>query len=413
MRTELLLVAVALVSAAAACDGGAAAEPPTFEAVVEKVLTPQCTFGACHVGSTPAAHLDLTPEHACDELLRKPSSLCPERALVVPGLPEDSFLLQKLTGRGLDQLLIDPSCSSKANASMPLGGERLDDAELALVHDWIVAGAPCRGSGELPASAGPAIDSFTVDRLAPRAGESVTFTVTLDEAAPEGDQQIKLETPTSALATPTYVTVPAGQKTRQFDAYALRPASRFALRAHIGQSAKEIVLRIAGLEVAEVLSGPIEKDGPLPWVKLYNRSSMPIDLGDYQLKAGQSDYDLLTVDLAGTLQPRGCAVIGALVPPGPRGEPSISQEITFAPDLPHRGEQAAGFALFDRTASPVGGVPTPVDTMLVGLTNRARLLGPDAEVADPYCDPPASGMSALRTGPSTCVEAQAQPSTCF
>jgi hypothetical protein len=175
----------------------------------------------------------------------------------------------------------------------------------------------------------------------------------------------------------------------------------------------QLVLRIAGLDIAEVLADPIGLDDERQWIKLRNRSSLPIDLSGYQLRAGVSNYDLVTVPLVGTIPAGGCAVIG-----GPRrtlsnSEPVFAQAVNFTPDLPYAPAGAAGFALFDGDAAPVGGVSTPVDLMLVGANNTAQLVGPDAEIASPSCATPISGTSALRTGPTTCVQAEMQPNTCL
>jgi hypothetical protein len=207
--------------------------------------------------------------------------------------------------------------------------------------------------------------------------------------------------------------VPASQTTVRFDGFAMRPTSRFAMRVRAGASAKQLVLRIAGLDISEVLANPNGHDDQLQWIKLRNRTSRPIDLAGYQLRAGQGSYDLVTVELAGTIPAGGCGVIGGPTQSGANSEPMFVQAIDFTPNLPHGGSQAAGFALFDGSATPIGGAATPVDAMLVGDGNAARLLGPDAEIASPYCGKPPAGMSALRTGLSTCTAAQQQPNTCL
>jgi len=175
---------------------------------------------------------------------------------------------------------------------------------------------------------------------------------------------------------------------------------------------KDLVLRVAGLDIAEVLADPAGADDGLQWVKLRNRSSLAIDLTGYRLKAGESNYDLVAVDLAGMIPAGGCALIGGPTQSGVNGEPIFSQVANFTPDLPHVGPQAAGYAVFDSSASAVGGVPTPVDTMLVGANNDAQLLGVDAEIPGPHCATPAAGTSALRTAAGTCVQAPMQPRTC-
>jgi len=413
MRTNTFFITAVLAATAAACTTDAP-EAPTFEAVMTRVIEPGCTFSSCHAAPTKAAQLDLTPERVCDTLINKPSCLFPDRMRVVPGHPEESFFFHKLTGEGLHEAPTGSDCSSATttNQIMPYGAKGLGDDAIELVHNWIIAGAECKGTGPTGPS-GPAIASFTANHGAPLAGEPFAFTVTLDRAAPEGGQQIYVDTSSGALSAPLQVTVPATKTTVQFDGIAMWPTSRFTIRARSGESSKELVLRVAGLDISEVLADPFGNDEDLQWVKLRNRSSVSIDLNSYQLKAGQTSYDLVTVQLVGMLPPGGCAVIGGPTQSVANGEPIFTQPVNFTPDLPISGPRAAGFALFDRNAAAVGGISTPVDTMLVGANNYAQLVGPDAEIPSPHCARPAPGMSALRTGPGTCVEAMMQPRECI
>jgi hypothetical protein len=57
------------------------------------------------------------------------SSRCMNRALVVPNNPDESLLVQKLSAT--------PPCGSR----MPLGGNVLSEAQMAMVRGWIAAGA--------------------------------------------------------------------------------------------------------------------------------------------------------------------------------------------------------------------------------------------------------------------------------
>jgi hypothetical protein len=418
MRTNPLLIAAALV-AAAGCDGTTPAEEPaTFEDVVEQVLTPKCTFAQCHSTSTAAASLDLTPERACETLVNKPSCLFPDRMRVVPGNPEDSFFFHKLTGQGLDEVPTancgnDSTTTTLTNLLMPYGASELSDDDLRIVHSWIATGASCTPGGPGPKPGPPTIASLSASKTAPVAGQTITITVTLDKAAREGGQMIALETDSSALSAPVQMIVPVSETAVQFQVYALRPTSRFTMRARAGTSSKELVLRIGGLDIAEVLADPAGDDDQLQWVKLHNRSTLPIDLNSYRLQAGQGNYDLVTVALTGSIPAGGCVVIGGPTQTGANSEPIFSQAIDFTPNLPYAGTQAAGFAVFDASAAPVGGVMTPVDTMLVGLVNNSQLLGPDGEVASPHCGTPTPGLSALRIGPGACVQSEMQPHACF
>ncbi len=414
MRTESLIIAAALVTVAG-CDDGGSAEEPTFDAIVEQVLEKKCTFGQCHSSTTAAADLDLTPRFACKSLVDKASCLFPDRMRVVPGNPEESFFFHKLTGQGLDEMPTadcGAGSATKTNFLMPFGAAELSDGELQLVHGWIQAGAMCEGEERDPMGKAPAITSMVANNTAPLAGETISVTVTLDKGAPEGGQMLVVTTDQNLLSSPEQLIIPAGSMSIRFDALAVLPTSRFTVRATTGESSKEIVLRVAGLEIAEVLADPQGGDDGLQWIKLRNRSAAELDLSGYRLQAGQANYDLITVDLMGSIPPGGCAVIGGPVQSSSNGDPVFEQVIDFAPNLPHVGTQAAGFAVFDRNASPVAGILAPVDTMLVGVENHTQLLGPDAEIATPHCGRPLSGMSALRTPEGTCVQAQMQPRAC-
>ncbi|HWU89967.1 MAG TPA: hypothetical protein VN253_22045 [Kofleriaceae bacterium] len=413
MRTNLVFAL--FVVAAAACGTTNEVAEPTMNNVFENVLAPRCTFSACHAAPTRAAHLDLTKGRACQELVNKPSCLFPNRMRIIPGHPEQSFFFHKLTGENLAEV---PSsdCSGETNALMPYGGTTLPDDEMALVKSWIAAGAPCEAGPDdtvkPPEPTMAAISQLTASKTAPLAGENIAFTVELDKPAPAEGQTIQIETMTSALFAPVSVFVPAGSTTARFDVNAARPTSRFVLRVKTGDSVKELVLRVAGIEVAEVLSDPIGDDDRFQWIKLRNRASVPISLAGYRLRVGQASYDYSSVPLVGAIPAGGCMVIGGPSSGYQNGDPVFGQVVDFSPDLPSSGAQARGYAVFDDGARPIDEVITPVDTMLVGVNNDAKLLGPDAEVAAPFCNSGPAGTTAKRTGAGTCAVAEMRPNQC-
>lgn len=388
----------------------AEAEAPTMTAVMTEVLAPRCTFSSCHSAPTVAAKLDLSPEHACSALVKTASCLFPQQMLVVPGDPDASFLMHKLTGAHLTDLP-DGACSSSTNAPMPFGGSALPADEIELVRAWITNGAPCDGgSGGAPLPPGaPSIASLMVDQAAPLAGDVVTFTVTLDRPAPEGGQAIDLETDARALSAPIQVYVPAGQSQVTFDAYAQQPAALFMLVARAGTSASAAQLRVGGLEVAEVLADAGHGDHS-QWIKLRNQSPLPIDLTDLRLQIGQASYTLISAPLTGTLAPGKCVVVGSMTGPPPSGDPVAYQQVDFTPDLPTAGAQAAGYALFEGNAAATGA--PPMDTLLVGSSNAARLMDADGQPAAPGCATPPAGSSARRAGPIACLPSAPQPTQC-
>jgi Lamin Tail Domain len=418
MHSKSLLIVAGLVVASAGCPGGdGKPDPvePTFENVVERVLTKNCTFASCHANPTVAAALDLTPELACDALVSTPSCLFPERKRIVPFSPDESFFLHKLTGQGLDETS-NTDCAP-SNVIMPLGAAALPDEDLQLVRDWIAAGAECVHNPDMKPLPGapPEVAGLAVSRNAPIAGETVTITVTLNKNAGDNGQMVEIESTDDpvAISSPVQVVVPPQAAVVAFEVYALRPTPRFTLRAKAGQSSREVVLRIGGLDIAEVHADPTGTDDNKQWIKLYNRTPLPIDLSAYELRSGVASYDvIMTQSLTGTLSPGACAVIGGTRQTAPN-EPIYWQAVNFTPDLQHPLNGGAGFAVFDRLATPIGGIATPVDTMIIGSNNAGGLRGPDAEVAPVSCSTPAQSLSALRI-PNTngCVQAAPTPSSC-
>jgi len=410
MRSSLARIAAALAcTTAVACGGDGSSEDATFEAVVQDVLVPRCTFASCHAIPTVAAGLDLTAERACGMLIDQASCLFPDRMRVVPGKPDDSFLFHKIVGQGLSQA--PTGTCAPTNLLMPFGGSQIPQNELDLVRNWIAAGAECMATPVDPGDDAPAIATIAADRLAPVAGETVTITVTLTKAAPENGQVVMLAMDTNAISAPVQVVIPAAATVGRFEAYALRPASRFVVRATTGKSSKQLVLRIPGLEIAEVLTDPVGIDDGRQWIKLHNLSPQPLDLSGYSLRAGDHSYNTTTVLLTGSIPANGCVVIGGPEHSSINGDPVYTQMVNFNPDLPHPRTATSGFAVFDGNPA-VDGVVSPIDTMLVGANNSARLVGPEGDVPNVYCGTPVPGMSARRKGATGCEESPMQPNVC-
>lgn len=133
------LAAVAtLLLAACAGDG-----PPVgsdagglFSHIQSQIFDRRCTAAACHAAANRAGGLSLARGESYDEIV----GVLPEndaarsRGLlrIAPEDPEGSFLLQKLLAR------LEPGEGSP----MPLGAAPLAPEEVALIADWIAAGAP-------------------------------------------------------------------------------------------------------------------------------------------------------------------------------------------------------------------------------------------------------------------------------
>jgi hypothetical protein len=107
--------------------GGGGPATPTFASIQAQVFTPRCT--ACHAGAGAPVGLRLDAGNSYAALVGVPSGEVGSLQRVAPGKPDDSYLIHKLDGR------------AGVGARMPLGGPFLDEPTIALVRQWIAAGA--------------------------------------------------------------------------------------------------------------------------------------------------------------------------------------------------------------------------------------------------------------------------------
>lgn len=94
---------------------------------VEDMFRQRCGTGTCHGNETadPAGGLDLVSPDPGPRIVGTMSTECDGRMRINPNRPDDSFLLEKLTGPR-------EGCGDR----MPLVGF-LDQAEIACVRDWV------------------------------------------------------------------------------------------------------------------------------------------------------------------------------------------------------------------------------------------------------------------------------------
>ncbi len=97
--------------------------------VQEVVFSQSCARVQCH-GQANASELSLRPGKAWENLVGVPAKADGELVRVVPGSPETSFLVEKISSS-------DPAFGER----MPKEGAALSDAEIELVVNWIAAGA--------------------------------------------------------------------------------------------------------------------------------------------------------------------------------------------------------------------------------------------------------------------------------
>ena len=112
----------------------AAAIQPTYDDIVAKVFTSSCATRSCHGAEGGRGGLVLTADQAYANLVNvvadNDAAKAKGKKRVVPGDPDNSFLLQKLTGPATDE-----------GDLMPDRGQPLDPAAIAAIRTWIANGA--------------------------------------------------------------------------------------------------------------------------------------------------------------------------------------------------------------------------------------------------------------------------------
>jgi hypothetical protein len=145
LRIPLLALATTGLMAAAGCDeklstvaGPTPNLEPTFASVQREIFQTTDSAGralcvGCHtnVGRNPASGLNLLPEFAHANLVNVPSVGKPGAIRVIPGDPENSYLIHKLEGR-----------PGIVGQRMPrTAGPFLTEGQILIIKRWIALGA--------------------------------------------------------------------------------------------------------------------------------------------------------------------------------------------------------------------------------------------------------------------------------
>jgi Planctomycete cytochrome C len=144
-RPIRILVAVATAALFSACDenlsnfaGPTPELMPTFSSIQRDIFAAADSSGrvacnGCHTstGRTPAGGLNLTGDLAYDQLVNVPSARKPGAIRVIPGDPENSYIIHKLEGR-----------SDILGLRMPPNGPYLTENQTEIIKRWIEIGAP-------------------------------------------------------------------------------------------------------------------------------------------------------------------------------------------------------------------------------------------------------------------------------
>lgn len=125
------LVVLALLCASATALSGQETEDParpsedaSYAARVSEIFSGACVN--CHGRNRPAAGLSLEDDVFVDELVGVASLVSPEYDLVVPGVPDSSYLVMKVTD---DDRIV--------GSRMPIAGAPLSEEEISAIEVWV------------------------------------------------------------------------------------------------------------------------------------------------------------------------------------------------------------------------------------------------------------------------------------
>jgi hypothetical protein len=122
--------------------GGNGPLPPTIEAIQEHVFTPICS--RCHHGALAPEGLHLSDtQTSYDNLVNVASQEEPQLKRVLPGDPDDSYIIHKIEGTQESGDQMPDGCPSAEPC--------LDAETIAVIRQWIADGAPPPASGFSPA----------------------------------------------------------------------------------------------------------------------------------------------------------------------------------------------------------------------------------------------------------------------
>lgn len=258
------------------------------------------------------------------------------------------------------------------------------------------------------------IDTFTADTTTTVSGEAVTLSWTTTDGTAltiTGDNGVTNYTAASGeIAAGTLQVRP--QTTTVYTLTLDGPNSQ--------QTTATVTVTVdaANIVLSEVVYDVAGGDDTFEWIEVYNAGDTFVDLSNYSMGGGGTDYTYSQLDLSGTLAPQGCAVFG-----GPGSNADNANPVFFdgtgtdiVNDLQNGGSTADGVALFFATSANVTATTTPIDSVLYGGANNSALLGEDGSADTELSPDVSSGSSLARVSPTSDVfveRTSPTPGRCF
>jgi hypothetical protein len=133
---------------------------PELQSIQNNVFTPICT--TCHAGSSAPLGFRLDAGSSYSMLVNTASVEVPALRRVLPGNPDQSYLIQKLEGH------------AAVGAQMPLGQPPLPQATINVIRQWIANGAPQSVAGmQQPVSGMQQPEALQLRATTPLDGETL------------------------------------------------------------------------------------------------------------------------------------------------------------------------------------------------------------------------------------------------
>ncbi|HZU65593.1 MAG TPA: hypothetical protein VFF98_18030 [Novosphingobium sp.] len=131
MKTLFTVISAAGLAALAPAAGAEAPAGSLFASKIAPIFASNCAV--CHLTGEEAGRMSLVPEQVIASTVNVPVNEAPGLTRIVPGKPDESYLVMKLEGTQV--------AHGGTGARMPFGAAPLSPAEIALVRQWIREGA--------------------------------------------------------------------------------------------------------------------------------------------------------------------------------------------------------------------------------------------------------------------------------
>ena len=164
-----------------------------------------------------------------------------------------------------------------------------------------------------------------------------------------------------------------------------------------------------GLILSEVLYDVSSGDDGFEWVELYNSGASAINLANYSLGNGGTDYLYSVAQLSGTVQPGQTFVVGGPTSSSTNANPTFDQVFNFNPDFQNSGSTGDGVALFDVPAAQVTTSTVPIDAVIYGPNNNNGLIDETGAANAPEVGDASAGSSLERVDLAGAWQIQSSP----